>query len=182
MSILLRVVRGKQHMIPRWLDIVVIVIAAQLPEVCSINERLFGTRDDVGKHERTRCSILDNVGPIRGVGNPLKGGPRDTVATPKVVGEGGELAFVFGGGFYRCGRSLGRANCESKQEGPEGGADCELVSSRLSVFRIIKARRRRGEGLQPTNETLLTFIVIGGRRQTRPEERFPNSRLNCECK
>lgn len=133
MSILLRVVRRKQDVIPRRLDIVIVVIATQLPKVRGINKRLFGTRDDIGKHERARGSILDDVGPIRGVGNPLEGGPGDTVAAPKVVGKGSKLAFVCSCGsyiciFYRRGRGLGRANCESKQESPKGGANRELVT------------------------------------------------------
>lgn len=64
----------------------------------------------------------------------MERGPGDAEATPKVVGEGSKFAFVVSCGFYRSrvfyrrGRGLGRANCESKQESPEGGADCELVT------------------------------------------------------
>lgn len=153
MSILLRVVRRKQNVIPRRLNIVVVVITAQLTEIRSVNEGLFSTRDDVGKYERARGCVLDDVGPVRGVRNPLEGGPGDAVATSKVVGKGGEFAFAFSG---RRGCGLSGADCESKQEGSEGGADCELVNSVLSALEMFRKGEEDpgGEQIQPTKRAI----------------------------
>lgn len=124
MPVLLRIVRGKQHILLVRLDEVIMVLE---PELCSVHKRLALLRDDIAEDQRGVVVLLD----VRAVGlggHPGEGGAlgRETARERLRVGE--QLFAVLGGGQKRqreqsegCGNlSSGSAPAGGKGRG-EGG-------------------------------------------------------------